>query len=350
MHSIIRLDKCDDLQDAVNHNKRFVIQDNITQEQSHLNHSWGPKNFSDIKDALEKRTAEVAAKADQTIRKDARTFLEVYFGASPEYFYDDLRNDEDLRARWDSLRNSVPEEREIINRVKKSLNVERLQQWLNLTKEYMREEFGKNIITWDLHLDEKTPHIQAITAVEINGRISCKEFFTPKRCRNFQTSYAEKLKRTGLKRGVENSEKTHSEIKAFNNSTNNLANQILTIKEEEKPQVLTSKNYWLNKKKSKLGIYTEKEVNKIIDDVAKSWQTKAVAKNKVIDEQNKVIQKYKDQFKNALQNEIEVKQLKKINSQQKVEIKNYKKKLHELHKVKNNNVLDTVFKNKPLKP
>lgn len=344
MFSSARMDKIEDLSDAINHNKRLSIAENITAEQTKHNIYSGFKNPME---ALKKRVELVSQKAKQTIRKDAHTAVEVVFNASPEFFYDDLKNDPDLRVRWDSLRNSVPEDREIINRVKNSLNVENLRKWKKATEEFAKEYLGENLVSMDLHLDEKTPHIHCLAACEIQGRISMKKFYTPARCRELQTIYNDKVKHLGLKRGVENSQKETTPIKEFNNSTNNIANAILDVAEEEKTTIYTSKNYWINKNKAKTGIYTQKEVDSIIDDVAKSWNLKNTAKKKVIEDQKKIIDTFEDKFKTALQNELQLKATTDRNQKLKAENKGLKQRLRELHKVTNNNVLDKVFSKKP---
>lgn len=52
------------------------------------------------------------------------------------------------------------------------------EQWIKASKEWMQERYGKeNIVRFVLHVDERTPHIHAVTVpLTKDGRLSAKEY------------------------------------------------------------------------------------------------------------------------------------------------------------------------------
>lgn len=79
-------------------------------------------------------------------------------------------------------------------------------KWLKENIDWMCERYGKdNIVRFTLHMDEKTPHIHAITVPITNdGRLSAKSYADGKKAlREIQTDYAGRMEQFGLERGVE---------------------------------------------------------------------------------------------------------------------------------------------------
>lgn len=79
-------------------------------------------------------------------------------------------------------------------------------KWLKENMDWMCERYGKdNIVRFTLHMDEKTPHIHAITVPITNdGRLSAKSYADGKKAlREIQTDYAQRMEQFGLERGVE---------------------------------------------------------------------------------------------------------------------------------------------------
>lgn len=113
----------------------------------------------------------------------------------------------------------------------------KLQQWCNDTVDWAKEEFGeKNIVSAVLHDDEQTPHIhatlipivtglsrKALKKLEENGHIERKyktqnpnatrlcadDVMAKKKLIHYQDSYAKKMEKYGLQRGVKGSEARH---------------------------------------------------------------------------------------------------------------------------------------------
>ena len=124
------------------------------------------------------------------IRKDGVLAIEYLLTASPEFF------------------DSGP----------KHERTSRLKEWCDAQVDYLKLVHGeKNILCAYLHLDEKTPHIEAyVVPIDTKGKLNCKQFLgSPAKLSGIQTSYAQHNAKFGLKRGQEGSRATHEEVKKF---------------------------------------------------------------------------------------------------------------------------------------
>lgn len=76
---------------------------------------------------------------------------------------------------------------------------------------------AENIVTFCVHLDETTPHIQATICPMYNGRLNSKKFVDgPKGLGRLQTEYADKVSRKwGLERGILGSKAKHQTLAEF---------------------------------------------------------------------------------------------------------------------------------------
>jgi len=77
--------------------------------------------------------------------------------------------------------------------------------WVQANIDWMSEKYGKeNIVRFTLHLDEKTPHIHAITVpITKDGGLSAKAYMGNKKdMRELQTDYAKKMESFSLNRGL----------------------------------------------------------------------------------------------------------------------------------------------------
>ena len=103
---------------------------------------------------------------------------------------------------------------------------EKSKEWLNANYNFSVKEFGeKNIVRFNLHLDEKTPHIHVVTVtLTEDGRLSAREMFGNKTdMQKRQDRYAEEMKPFGLQRGERRTGIKHEDAKAYY-SRMNLAN------------------------------------------------------------------------------------------------------------------------------
>lgn len=119
----------------------------------------------------------------------------------------------------------------------------RLDEWCEDNMQYLTATFGKeNIVSADLHLDEKSPHIHAtlvpIVTTErkrkkqekrVTKRYRTKSASRPRLCadevmsrvklKEYQDTYAAAMAKYGLQRGIEGSEARHIDTTQFYRDT-----------------------------------------------------------------------------------------------------------------------------------
>lgn len=94
----------------------------------------------------------------------------------------------------------------------------KMEAWIHANIHFLGEEFGEqNIVRFALHMDEKTPHIHAVTVnLTKDGRLSAKEIIgNRKQMQERQDRYAEKMEEFGLKRGLRNTGIKHEDAKEY---------------------------------------------------------------------------------------------------------------------------------------
>lgn len=84
-------------------------------------------------------------------------------------------------------------------------------KWAQDNLNFLKEKFGaKNVVSFTLHQDEKTPHIHAVLApITEKNTLSADQLFNPKSLRQLQTDYAQAMAPHGMERGVEHSQAKH---------------------------------------------------------------------------------------------------------------------------------------------
>nr|WP_295666826.1 MobV family relaxase [Sphingomonas sp.] len=155
------------------------------------------------------------------IRKDAVKAVEILCTASPEYFNG--------------------------NRVDQKLTA-----FSQRAMEFVSERFGKeNIMSLDIHLDEKTPHIHfVIVPITKDKKLSAKTVCgNRKDYQNLQDDFSEKMKDLGLKRGIRGSNAKHIEMKEFYGALTNDVIPINEFLENRKSSEVSKLNQELKKAK-----------------------------------------------------------------------------------------------------
>ena len=193
-------------------------------ERKHLNVHFGiyeKRNEMPLHQAIEKRISE-GYKGEKAIRKDAVKYCTHILTGSHEKMKDIFADKEKANS------------------------------WIKENYAFLKNEFGKeNIVRFTLHLDEKTPHLHAVTIpLTKDGRLSAKEIIGNKQSmKNFQTRYAAAMEKFGLQRGIENTGITHE----------NAQDYYSRIAEAEKEAVLSQ----ITAQKNILGVYTAESVLKL---------------------------------------------------------------------------------------
>lgn len=148
----------------------------------------------------------------------------------------------------------------------------RLNEWIEANKKFIEKEFGKeNIIRFSVHLDEKTPHIHAVTVpLTADGRLSGKEIFGNKiQLSTRQDQYAEAMKNFALDRGIKNTGIKHESAREY-------YGRLQTI-EKSKDQVIEKLNTILEDNKfSRFDVLNVDKKNEAIRGVLSDFVKKEI--------------------------------------------------------------------------
>ena len=165
------------------------------RETPNANPDFTPSNHYYIGKATDQLPALVREKiGEQPIRKNAVLAFEVVMSASPHYF---RPNAPDQGGQWDS---------------------DRLNGWAIASMDWLYAQWGDRIISAVLHLDEQTPHIQAVVVpLDERGKLNCRALLGGSRqtLRDLQTSYAHGVQHLGIQRGIEGSKAQHQDIQSY---------------------------------------------------------------------------------------------------------------------------------------
>ncbi|MRI64595.1 hypothetical protein EDM00_11455 [Ornithobacterium rhinotracheale] len=125
-----------------------------------------------------------------------------------------------------------------------------LGEWVRENYEFLSQEYGfKNIVRFTLHMDEKTPHLHAVTVpLTKDGRLSAFEIIgNRKKMQERQDRYAERMEQFGLRRGIKSTGITHEGAREYYTRMN-LAlisgdkNESSCISKEEEIKLLKTQN------------------------------------------------------------------------------------------------------------
>ena len=202
-YAVLHIDKARGNDSAMTaHIGRTFMPSNIDSSRTHLNRELVqfPANVTNRTEAIEHRiaTAGIYRKVAQNQVKALRFIL----SSSPE---DMARIEQEGR----------------------------LYEWCDETMDWLRTTFGAdNVVAATLHTDEDTPHIHATIVPIVTGerrkakeeakngkrkyktkknkvRLCADDVLTPPKLEDYQTSYAKRMQRFGLERGVHGSEAKH---------------------------------------------------------------------------------------------------------------------------------------------
>lgn len=192
MYAILRTKKLkssEDINASVSHTLRTIETKNANKLIKNLQ-VYGNENIvKNISDRLD----EVRETHGSKIRKDAVLCMEILQTASPEFF---KKDDIDIDS------------------------------WVDENVRFLKEKYGKNLISCTLHLDETTPHIASYIIPEFEGKLNCKHYLGgTKKLRELQDDYASSMSKFGLKRGIEGSKAKHVTIKQYYSELNKINRQ-----------------------------------------------------------------------------------------------------------------------------
>jgi len=154
---------------------------NADKEASHPNREYINHEQKDYWSLLEARIQEAGVKR---VRHDSVRGMEVILTGSPEGF---IRGQDGRAADYSK------------------------SKWAQDNLNFLKDKFGaKNVVSFTLHQDEKTPHIHAVLApITEKNTLSADQLFNPKSLRQLQTDYAQAMAPHGMERGIEHSQAKH---------------------------------------------------------------------------------------------------------------------------------------------
>jgi hypothetical protein len=272
------------------HNYRQGHVPNADPERLHLNEEY-VLNYENLAKAIQARIEHAGI---DKVRKDAVKGMEFILTASPEAF------------KRDQQGQCVEDYRE--------------SDWVKANLNFMKQQYGSNLVAFTLHQDEKTPHIHAIVVpITPDNRLCAKELFTPKTLRQLQTDYATAMKPFGLERGIEGSRAQHVDMKHIyglqQQERQAIQKELSPIQQEtthlkvSKPDMLDLLNLerWRQQQEAQINAEYNRRLAEV-QNAAKYAQNAAVA-NVLAKEQGKVLQQRLDTSESLKQANYEKAQL-----------------------------------------
>ena len=177
---------------SVAHNARTRNTPNADASRTSANRQLF--GFSGVIPKPEMLLAEWERRTVSARRKpDAVLLQELFLGCSPEFFAE-LTDAREFDAHLDA--------------------------WVRLSVDWLNREFGENLLSATLHLDETTPHIAAyviplMPAKDGSVWLSGKKLFNPVTLTQQQDRYAAAVAELGLERGVRGSIAKHRTIRSY---------------------------------------------------------------------------------------------------------------------------------------
>lgn len=219
MFAIIRMNKLGsaDLGKVERHNLRLgPAEPNINTSRSHLNRYIKLGN-DDLQKTIHRRINDAGVK--RKVRPDAVLGIEVLMTASPEFFDADMRNG----------------------------NSQKLDDWVKDSINYLEDLAGgkDNIVQIVLHMDETTPHIQAVFVPLTDDapskskkpkmpgelKLNAKPWTSPGKWQRMWTTYAAAMAKHGLRRGEFNVEAEHQDLKHGRQEVIKIAERAVVVAE-----------------------------------------------------------------------------------------------------------------------
>jgi hypothetical protein len=192
---------------AHNHNSRIIVA-----HEKHVDHGLTKDNQSLIETngkTLNELVNERIEKLNiKSVRKDAVVAMEMVVSATPDYF----RPDDPDR--------------------KKYYHKDKMEAWRDAVMDSLKAEFGDNLISAELHLDESTPHIHCcITPIEEKQKkkrqskqqkargeepefynshgFNARKMFNPEYLLHLQEHLPKAVNHLGIERGLKGSKAKH---------------------------------------------------------------------------------------------------------------------------------------------
>lgn len=190
-----------------NHIDRSTVTPNVNTDKSHLNRAIiDHRDNGGLQESIDKRIKE-GYKTKRAIRKDAVKATNVILSGS---------RDQLLKIEGEG----------------------RIDDWVDDNLKWLNKEFGKeNVVSFFLHLDERTPHIHAVVVpLTKDGRLSAKEVMGDRKIFiQRQDRYGEAMsEKYDLHRGLKGSTATHDSVQEYYARVNAPARDVIHSAKEIK--------------------------------------------------------------------------------------------------------------------
>lgn len=170
-----------------------------------------------------------------------------------------------------------------------------IDAWKADTMHYIYDHFGRdNVVSAVLHMDEKTPHIQAvIVPIDTKGKLNCRSYLGgADKMIALQNDYAMRMHKHGLARGEPGSRRKHVPQKVVYTSQNLLENRLYEISNSAKSAIANApipdismahvlspskRANWQSDLRQTLQAATESATQSVTDEIAASTQNEAIA-------------------------------------------------------------------------
>lgn len=190
-----------------NHIDRSTVTPNVNTDKSHLNRAIiDHRDNGGLQESIDKRINE-GYKMEKAIRKDAVKATNVILSGS---------NHQLLKLEGEG----------------------KIDDWVDDNLKWLSKEFGKeNIVSFFLHMDERTPHIHAVVVpLTKDGRLSAKEVMGNRQVfSERQDRYGKAMsEKYDLHRGLKGSTATHDSVQEYYARVNAPARDVLSSAKEIK--------------------------------------------------------------------------------------------------------------------
>lgn len=167
-------------------------------------------------------------------------------------------------------------------------------KWAQDNLHFLQERYGaKNVVSFTLHQDEKTPHIHAVVVpITEDNRLSADKLFNPHSLRQLQTDYAAAMEQYGMARGVEHSQAQHQPMRRLYGQENQVARQVAELTQappaparfELREPPLLGRDEWRRQEEARINAEIEQRVareRERLAQVAKLAQVNTAAAERV---------------------------------------------------------------------
>lgn len=198
-----------------------------TREERKKNVDWnrtknneclaGVKNYKEAKEKIESLIPDSQRMKNGEVKKNLNLLVGMNISASPQYFFKGLQPPENLSDEekeiwtvkkldwWDKLnpesKNPIKakEDKKAIADIWKTLDKDAFENWKKIAVEFsQREEIKNNILTLDLHMDEKRPHLEMLITPIVNNKFDCDNYWTKDSMRDWRNELKTKYASLGL--------------------------------------------------------------------------------------------------------------------------------------------------------